>query len=61
MDVLMIGVAMMLAAVAGEGGFEPTELAVPGAAEESTESTETPNTPDLVGSGLGGPGGGRWR
>ena len=31
-----------LAAVAAEGGFEPTELVVPGAPEESTEPTDKP-------------------
>ena len=31
-----------LAAVAGEGGFEPSELVVPGVPEQSTEPPEQP-------------------
>ena len=31
-----------LAAVAGEGGFEPGELVVPGVPEESTEAPDKP-------------------
>jgi hypothetical protein len=31
-----------LAAVAGEGGFEPSELIVPGAPEEKTEPPDKP-------------------
>jgi hypothetical protein len=31
-----------LAAVAGEGGFEPGELVVPGGPEESTEAPDKP-------------------
>jgi hypothetical protein len=32
-----------LAAVAGEGGFEPSELVVPGVPEESTEPPDKPD------------------
>ena len=32
-----------LAAVAGEGGFEPSELVVPGVPEESTEPPDNPD------------------
>ena len=32
-----------LAAVAGEGGFEPSELFVPGVPEESTEPPDKPD------------------
>ncbi|MGH3212315.1 MAG: hypothetical protein ACRDNO_31580, partial [Trebonia sp.] len=35
-----------LAAVSAEGGFEPSELVVPDAAEESGESSDRPGHPD---------------